>query len=393
MMGLPVESLSKERQLVILCSRGAWNEEQENQARELLGGYLDWKDILYQGLTHRVLNMMYYHLKRMKLLDLVEEEVVKVMKNQSKVYAMRNQYYFEELGAIYERFHEQGLKAAILKGNYLAANVYPSIETRTFNDLDLLISMEDSAQFVRILEDMGYIQGEYDRNTDTIIPGTRKQKMMHQMATHELQECLKKTEHPFVSLLQVDLNHDILWKGNCPYRISTPLLLSRLREVEVFGYKSYVLNHEDFLIQLSCHLYKEAVMLNWIADLRDLKLYKFSDILLYIEKYEHEIKWDQLLAFCEEHGCEKVIYYAFYYVNYIYGEVIPLWVMEALEPEDKGYLDEYGIENETTARWEADFFTRMFDSARVLQVSKEMMGPRDRFWSSRKEQIQVGGEG
>ncbi|MEK4059713.1 MULTISPECIES: nucleotidyltransferase domain-containing protein [unclassified Paenibacillus] len=384
--------LSKERQLVILCSRGVWNGEHEAKARELLSHHLDWKDILYQGLTHRVLNLMFYHLKRLELVHVVEEEVVKVMKSQSKVYALRNQFYFEELGSIYRKINEKGLRAVILKGNYLAAHVYPSIETRTFNDLDLLISLSDGEQFVQILESLGYIQGEYNRSTDEIIPGTRKQKIMHQMATHELQECLKKTEHPFVSLLQVDLNHDVLWKGNCPYKISTEELLSRARETEVLGHKCHVLDYEDFLIQLACHLYKEAVMLNWIADLRDLKLYKYADMLMYIEHYQDKLDWDKLISFCQEHSCEKVVYYAFFYVNYIYGNVIPEHVMKALEPEDKAYLDEYGIENTVTAKWEVDFFTRIFDTSRILQVSEEMLTAKNRFWSTRNEHAGARGE-
>lgn len=381
------EDLTPERQLVILCSRGVWTQEHEDEAKKLLSGYLEWKDILYQGLTHRVLNMMFYHLKRIGMLDRVEEEVLKVMKNQSQVFSMRNQFYFEELGAIYQKFEEQGLHAVILKGNYLAANVYPSIETRTFNDLDLLISVEQSEQFVRVLESMGYIQGEYDRNTEEIIPGSRKQKMMHQMATHELQECLKKIYHPFVSLLQVDLNHDVLWKGNCPYHISTPDLLSRARATQVLGYPCHVLDYEDFLIQLSCHLYKEAVMLNWIADLRDLKLYKFADILMYVERYANDINWTKLVEFCHEHGCEKVVYYAFYYVNFIYGDVIPVAVMDELDPGDHAYLDEYGVENQSTARWEDDFFTRLFDTARILRVNDEVMSVRNQFWTTRNEQV------
>ena len=65
------------------------------------------------------------------------------MKTQSKVYAIRNKTYFEEIRRIFERLNEAGIRVAILKGNFLAAKVYPSIETRTFNDLDFLIDVRD----------------------------------------------------------------------------------------------------------------------------------------------------------------------------------------------------------------------------------------------------------
>jgi hypothetical protein len=132
-------------------------------------------------------------------------------------------------------------------------------------------------------------------------------------------------------------------------------------------------------------LYKEAALLHWINDLRDLKIYKFADIAMFIEKFENEINWDKLLGFCSRTGCGKIVYFAFYYVNLMYGQVVPEDVMKALEPDDLGYLDEYGIENEQPAKWQFDFFTRMFETSRVLEVSEELMANRNRFWETKKK--------
>lgn len=377
--------LTKERQLILLCSRGTLKKAHEDKIREIMSERLDWKEILYQGITHRTLNLMYYHLKNMGLTNKIEEEVLKAMKTQSKVYAIRNKTYFEEIKRIFDKLNNAGIRAAILKGNFLAAKVYPSIETRTFNDLDFLIDVKTGDSIVKILEEQGYIQGELDENTGEIVPSTRKQKMLQQLASNELQECLKKTDNPFTPLLQVDLNFDVLWKGNCPCKIDTPELLERAVEVDIDGAKTYILDHEDFLIQLACHLYKEAALLHWINDLRDLKIYKFADIAMFIEKFENEINWDKLLGFCSRTGCGKIVYFAFYYVNLMYGQVVPEDVMKALEPDDLGYLDEYGIENEQPAKWQFDFFTRMFETSRVLEVSEELMANRNRFWETKKQ--------
>lgn len=379
-----INDLSNERQLVILCSRGVLREEHIQRIQEILYGKLDWKDILYQCITHRTLNLMYYHMKKLGLAKGMEE-VLKVMKTQSAAYSVRNREYMAEAKKIWDKLYENGIKAAVLKGNYLAAAVYPSIETRTFNDLDLLIDLKDGDKIVEILEGMGYIQGQYHDETGEIIPSSRRQKMIHQMASHELQECLKKSESPFIPLFEVDLNFDVLWKGNCPYKINTGELLDRAVEVELSGSKTYMLDYEDFLVQLSCHLYKEAALLNWISDLRDLKLYKFADILMFIEKYREQIRWEKLLEFCSRTGCQKILYYAFHYVNLLYGQVIPEYVMSSLEPEDKSYLDEYGIENEEPRKWEFDFFTRLFDTDRVLEINAESMAKKNEFWDSKMQ--------
>ena len=83
-----------------------------------MDGNLDWKEILYQGITHRTLNIMYYHLKNLGLTGKIEEEVLKAMKTQSKVYAIRNKSYFEEIKVIFDKLNENGIRLAILKGKF-----------------------------------------------------------------------------------------------------------------------------------------------------------------------------------------------------------------------------------------------------------------------------------
>jgi hypothetical protein len=377
-----VKELTKERQLILLCSRGVLKEEHIANIKEILSDRVDWRDILYQGITHRTLNLMYYHLKNLGLTDKIEKEVLKVMENESKVYALRNRTFYAAIKDMFDRLNDNNIRVAIIKGNFLSSKVYPSIETRTFSDVDFLLDIRDGQKIVKVLEDLGYIQGGYNYQTAEIIPYNRKQKLHHQMTTHELAPCFKKTDNPFVPMILVDLNYSILWKGNCPCEIDTAELLERAYQVDIDGAKIYVLGHEDFLVQLACHLYKEAALMNWIEVLADLKLYKFADIVLYIEKFSQDIKWDKLVSFCERTGCSKIVYYPFHYVNLMYGEIIPQAVMDALEPENKDYLDEYGIENEKPCKWQFDFLTRMFETNRLSEISEELLAKKNSFWET-----------
>lgn len=280
-------------------------------------------------------------------------------------------------------FNEKDIKVAILKGNYLSYEVYPAIPTRTFNDLDLLINLDDASEVVEVAEQMGFIQGELDDKTHEIVPSTRKQKLYHQMTTHELQMCLKKTENPFVEVVEVDFNHNILWKGNCPYSIDTKALLDRAERLKIISSRAYVLNKEDCLLQLCCHLYKEAVVINWISDARDLKLYKFADIATYIMKYEADINWTKLLELSHEYKCEKVIYYVLYYVEYLYGDVVPGDVLKAYKFDNYNFLNEYGVENEEPSQWKIKFNERLFDLNRINEVSEETKRKNKDFWSNK----------
>lgn len=379
------ENLRDEHQLVIICSRGILSEEEKLRVTSLLNSpELDWREVLYQALSHRTLNMLHYHLSDLNLMHLVEEEVFKLMNNQSQVFRMRNEAYKAELLSISEAFISEGIKTAVLKGTYLAYTVYPVMESRTFNDIDFLVNIKDGSRILDILTSAGYIQGDYDRNTFAIKPASRRQIVMHQMSTHEFQECLKPSKHPFVPLIQMDLNHDILWKGNCPYKVDTPELLDRAVRSEIDGRYVYVLTPEDCLLQLSCHLYKEAVMINWIHDLRDLKLYKFADFAVYIDRVKN-IDWEIFTKRVKGYGLDKVVYFALYYVDYLY-QVIPQEVMDALKPEDVTYLNEYAIETGTPKMWKMGFYERLFDSKHKFEVDKDILKTHDTFWEKRKQQ-------
>jgi len=120
-----------------------------------------------------------------------------------------------------------------------------------------------------------------------------------------------------------------------------------------------------------------------VTDLRDLQIYKFADMFLYIKKYFGEIDWNLLVSRVQKYGLGKVVFYNFYYVTLMFGDIIPPEVMNSLKPDDLAYLDEYGIENKEPARWEYDFFTRLFDTSRILTIDKDKAGNSERFLNAK----------
>ncbi len=372
------EELRVERKLVLMTAVEV-DENREEELKEILKGSIDWSEVLFQMITHRTLNMFCYNLRKFKLSDMLDKEFQKLLDSQWNVMGERNRYYLLELSKILKSFEQNGLVVPILKGNLLASKVYPTIESRGFNDLDMLMKLDDINGVTKALEDIGYIQGHYDEEKKCVVEASRKEKILQQMASHELQEFQKLSENKFAKLIQVDINHDILWKGNCPYKIATRDLIERAIPIEIAGTKGYMLDHIDNIIQLSCHLYKEATLMIWITDLRDLKIYKFSDVYMYIRKFGDQIDWNLLVERVEEYGIQKVIYYNFHHIELMFGEIVPEWVKERLKPEVLTYLDEYGIENKEASRWEWPFFTRLFDTDRVLQLTEKQCENMGRF--------------
>lgn len=372
------EDLSIERQLVLMTAIEV-PEDMGMELKRIITEPIDWSDVIFQMITHRTINMFYYNLKKFGLFETLEKELQRLLETQCQVFSERNSYYLTELATILKEFEKNRLIVPILKGNLLASLVYPAIETRIFNDLDLIVKLDDIDAVTKALENIGFLQGHYDEDNNVIIEATRKEKLLQQVASHELQEFQKISENRFAKLVQVDVNHNILWKGTCPYKVDTRDLIERALPIEINNAKGYMLDYIDNIIQLCCHLYKEATLMIWITDLRDLKIYKFADIYMYIKRFYAQIDWKLLVERVKGYHLEKVIYYNFHYLEMMFGEIIPIDVMVELRPEDLTFLDEYGIENKEPSKWEFDFFNRLFDTNRVLSIAQVKLEGMSRY--------------
>lgn len=372
------EELSLERQLVLM-SAVEMEDSQGEKLKRIMEEGIEWSEVIYQMITHRTLNMFRYNLKKFNLFDSLEKELQRLMNTQWLVFGERNRFYLERLGEILKEFEKNKVIVPVLKGNLLASIVYPSIETRIFNDLDMLMTLEDVVPVVKALEHLGYIQGNYEEEKDIIVEVSRKEKVLHQMATHEIHQFLKLSDNKFAKVVEVDVNHDILWKGNCPYKVATRDLIGRAIPVEINTVKGYMLDYIDNIIQLCCHLYKEACLMIWIASLKDLKIYKFADLHMYIRKFSECIDWALLIERVREYGLEKIVYYNFYYIELMFGEIVPQFVKDQLRPFDLSYLDEYAIENKEPSKWEFDFFSRLFDVNRIMNIDQSKAEGMTRF--------------
>lgn len=372
------QELSAERQLILMASVEI-DEAQKETLEQLLQGRLDWSEVVFQMITHRTLNMLTYNLKKFGLFEGLEGELKRMLNLQWAAYRERNKVYAGKLREILHAFAERGLVLTVLKGNLLVNTVYPSLETRTFNDLDFLMQLSDVNPVTEALEGLGYVQGEYDAGSNEIHVSSRKARMVHQMTTHEIQEFIQLCDSPFTPAVEVDVNHDILWRGNCPYKVPTPELIARAVPIELYGERGFRLDHADNLIQLCCHLYKEAALMVWITSIKDLKLYKFADLYMYIRKFAAEINWDTFAERVAHYGLEKIVYYNFHYIGLMFEPIVPEHLVERFKPEDLAYLDQYAIENPEPSVWEYDFFTRLFDVNRILAVDDETAANYRRF--------------
>lgn len=79
------------------------------------------------------------------------------------------------------------------------------------------------------------------------------------------------------------------------------------------------LNKADFFMHLCSHLYKEATVMSWVEMGRDISLYKYCDIYLFLQRFMDEELAAELIQRINGIGLNKECYYALYHTKSLFG--------------------------------------------------------------------------
>jgi len=206
---------------------------------------------------------------------------------------------------------EASFPHALLKGAFLTTVLYEKGK-RTSNDIDILIDSRDITALQNLLLQHGFIQG-HSKNGE-IIPATRREILTSRLNYGETIPFVLKNE---TGILEVDINFSLDYKPAEDQRL-VPEMLKEPLLVPIGENHFRTLNHVDFLIQLCCHLYKEATTYDWVQYRRDLMLYKFSDINVFLHEYGSEEYYQQLASRIRMLGVEQPCYYTLENAGIIY---------------------------------------------------------------------------
>ena len=244
---------------------------------------------------------------------------------------------------------------ALLKGAFLTTQLYKKGH-RTSNDIDILINKEDITELQELLKNNGFVQGKYDLINKVIVPASRKEIINSRMNYGETIPFLKLISG---NLLEVDINFSVDYKPSEDNSIVSELLNSIIK-IPVGNTYFYTLDSTEFLIHLCCHLYKEATTYNWVKTQRDLMLYKFSDINVFLHKFASADFFEKLRLKIKELGLEKSCYYTFENSSVIYPNLNKIVGFEdfknMIRPEDTGFMKEIvNPQEKCTLYYDMDF--------------------------------------
>ncbi len=252
---------------------------------------------------NRMQGIAYGTLKKHGLLGKVNREFRNSLKGAYDQNLQKNESFFWGVQHIQKALSTCQCNYAMLKGAYLC-DYYPA-GYRTSNDVDLLVHPQDVTQIGEALLKAGFQQGNI-RN-GKFEPATRREIIESKMMRGETIPYIKEVNLPGMQFLEVDINFSLDYKPG-----DTAVLTQMLNNVvvETLGNTCVpTLRNDDFFVHLCSHLYKEATTLPWVEMMRDMTMYKYCDLYMFLND-AHKDKVDCFFNRAKELGMEKVCAFA-----------------------------------------------------------------------------------
>lgn len=260
---------------------------------------------------------------------------------------------------------------AFLKGATLSSILY-DIGERTSKDFDILVESNDVSALQRVLIADGFKQGWLDSDYQTIIPATRREIVESRMNFGQSVPFIKIYDEIPVT---VDINFSVDFKPDEGEGVVHKLLKNvEIIKKDEFQFKS--LAKVDFLIHLCCHLYKEATTFDWVSERRDLDMYKFSDINVYLKKFGNHSFFKKLVEYIKSYEVEKECYYTFKNSSLIFPTISEIEgfneCIEKIKPKDISFMNEVIYPREKKSfYYRVDFLEWLMSNNRISLLNEK----------------------
>ena len=276
-MDKTIQPLTLEIELIILSSR--LEPAPFAKIEAIIKKGIDWSRVTVWADRFGVCALLHRQLSQKKFLKLIPIETLKALKGGYTKTAMRNLLIYDQLERLVATFQHQKIHLILLKGAYMAKNVYGDIGLRPMQDLDIMCRREDRMATEKIISELGYRQLAFGFEATlktpfddtTFYPPAGKKKDVH----------IDLHVDPFSRLRLDPVLAESIWESALPLSPENPQL--------------FTLSPEYQLLHLCHHLHKhlvtENIMLYWLSDIHEI-----------IKKYQGRIKWDVFSSMASNKG-------------------------------------------------------------------------------------------
>lgn len=309
--------------------------------RELLCKKLDYPYILGQLFYNRIGAIAYTLLKDNNLLQGLNREFRNSLKIVYEYNFVKTDSYISSLKQVKNLCKTFQFPYAFLKGAYLVELYDKGL--RTSNDIDILINPQNITELTNKLKEVGFEQGNIIN--EKFAPASRTEIISSRMNKGETVPFVKEVGLPGMKYLEIDVNFSLGFRPGMDEKVvsdflarTQPLILNAIS----------TLDKVDFLIHLCAHLYKEATVMNWVRMGRDISLYKYCDIYLFVKEFMTEEFEVSLIQRIIDLHLNKECFFALSYTKELFelNDEILNGVIKSIKPTDTLFMKQV-LEPET----------------------------------------------
>jgi hypothetical protein len=278
--GPAVDAEPEWRLLERLCL-GIETSDGRQEWDELIHAGLRWGLVIEGALRHRVLTLLADAVIRTGVSRDLPLRVAEHLRSALALNRYRRVIWYQELDRVFAALRPAGIPAAVRKGGAYESTVYCGDGRRWIGDIDLLVRPRDQQEVSAVLAGLGYQQGLYDEDSDSVIPFQRPDLIKYRLNPDHLPTSSLRTGDPLVPVIEVDCAMSLTW-ARAPYQVPVDDVLATLEHVEVTAGTTMTITRalpEFQFLDTVLHLFREAWFEWWLDQEQDVDLLKFGDVL------------------------------------------------------------------------------------------------------------------
>lgn len=284
----------------------------------------EWDLFIGLAATHRVDTILFFNITNylsssgilmQDLSDEFRESIDKLFKKTGTI-TRYNLRLFSELQSILKRLKVEKIPVIVLKGAYLAHEVYPGLGMREMDDIDLMFQKKDLALVYTIFKELGY-KPRTPLKIDSI-------------------EAVAIEKHSIVDFIKNDCTMEVHWNIVSPFDVTyidPEQLWDKAKNIKITNQPALVFCANDFLLHL-CHNFSYHHVFGF-------GLRPVYDILAFLEHSSASVDWKQVVERATSFGWQKGVWLSLILAKNLYGANVPGEMLEKLndQPGDAAIVD------------------------------------------------------
>jgi hypothetical protein len=269
----------------------------------------DWQQILQQSIEQGIAPILYHHIHHLPGNAPVPNWVINKLHKLYIRNALRNMRHYHELYQILNALREKAIPVIVMKGAYLAQDIYDDFALRSMGDVDILVKKDHLLDVNQILLALGYrLELEYG-------------DWSYYLANHYHFLYVSPDES-----MRLEVHWHIQMPGQ-PFRIDENEVWERALPTTVAGVETMAFCPEDLLIQI-------CIQVTFQHPFDYYPLRSLYDIAEVVRFFGDHMNWLQVQQRSHQWGSEKCVYLALCLTRELLSANLPDLVLSDLEPQD-----------------------------------------------------------